>query len=76
MELSVAFGSVIRKLRLEKKLTQEQLAFESELRRTFISSIELGQKEASLNTAFKLSKALGIAMCELIRLVEIDLSKK
>jgi len=75
MELSEAFGVVIRRLRLEKELTQEQLAFESELRRTFISSIELGQKEASLVTAYKLAIALRMTFSELIHQVELEMKK-
>ena len=44
MEVSKAFGVALRKLRLSQGLTQEQLGFEADLRRTFISSLELGEK--------------------------------
>lgn len=72
MEIAVAFGLVIRRLRIARDLTQEQLGFESGLRRTFISSLELGQKEPSLTTIAKLSNAFEINMSELISLVELE----
>ena len=77
MELSKAFGIALRKLRISKGLTQEQLGFESELRRTFISS-ELGEKKPSLTTIYQLAEALDIPMSKLMKYVEkeIDISKK
>ncbi len=70
MNTSVSFGKVIRKLRLEQGLSQEQLGFEAELRRTYISILELGQQQPSLTTIFKLAKALNISASSLIRYVE------
>lgn len=75
MEVSAAFGVVIRRLRIAKGLTQEQLGFEAGLRRTFVSSLELGQKESSLTTIFKLSSALKFDVAELLRLVEKELAQ-
>lgn len=54
-------------------MTQEQLGFESDLRRTFISVLELGQQQPSLSTVFKLAAALRISASELISQVERDL---
>jgi transcriptional regulator with XRE-family HTH domain len=78
MDLSKAFGIAVRKLRLSKGLTQEQLGFEADLRRTFISSLELGEKKPSLTTIYQLAKALDIPMSKLMKYVEkeIDISKK
>ena len=77
MDLSKAFGIALRKLRISKGLTQEQLGFESELRRTFISSLELGEKKPSLTTIYQLAEALDIPMSKLMKYVEkeIDISK-
>ena len=55
MDLAVAFGKVIRELRLAAGLTQEQLGLESDLRRTFVSLLELGQQQPSLTTLFKIT---------------------
>lgn len=69
-EKSESFGIVLRELREAAGLTQEQLGFESDLRRTFISVLELGQQQPSLKTVFKLSSALGITASDMVRRVE------
>lgn len=74
MEPAVAFGKVLRRLRLEVGLTQEQLGFEAELRRTYVSILELGQQQPSLSSILKLAKALGCSAQELIAAVEAELS--
>lgn len=73
MEIASAFGGVIRELRSEAGLTQEQLGFEADLRRTFISVLELGQQQPTLTTIFKLAKALKVPASKIIGLVEIAL---
>lgn len=70
MDLAEAFGGVMRELRLESGLTQEQLGFEAGLRRTFISVLELGQQQPTLTTIFKLAPALGLTPAALIGLVD------
>jgi transcriptional regulator with XRE-family HTH domain len=74
-DLDKAFGIALRKLRLAKKLTQEQLGFEAGLRRTFISSLELGEKNPSLDTIFKLSFALSVPMSKLLKVVEKNINQ-
>lgn len=73
MGIASAFGGVIRDLRNEAGLTQEQLGFEADLRRTFISTLELGQQQPTLMTIFKLAKALKVPASKIIGLVEISL---
>ena len=75
MEASKAFGLAVRKLRIEKGLTQEELGFESGLTRAYISSIELDQKLPSIATIAKLAKAFSISMAELMELTENELPK-
>ncbi len=76
MDVSVAFGKTLRRLRVTKNLTQEQLGLEAGLRRTFISSLELGQKEPSITTIQKLAVVLEISMSKLLQQVEKDLKQK
>ena len=73
MDTAVAFGNVLRRLRIEAGLTQEQLGFEADLRRTYISILELGQQQPSLSTILKIALALKISAQELVGLVEIEL---
>lgn len=75
MEIVAEFGKIIRKLRIEAGLTQEELGFEADLRRTFISTIELGQQQPTLLTIFKLSRALNVRASEMIAMVESNLDK-
>ncbi len=72
MEPAVAFGRALRRLRQERGLTQEQLGFEADLRRTFISVLELGQQQPTLTTITKLAKVFNIRPSELLREAEKD----
>jgi transcriptional regulator with XRE-family HTH domain len=76
MEIVAEFGKIIRKLRIEAGLTQEALGFEADLRRTFISTIELGQQQPTLVTIFKLSRALNVPASKIIELVEAEFNQK
>ena len=73
MEPAVAFGMVLRRLRQEASLTQEELGFEADLRRTYVSVLELGQQQPSLTTILKLSKALNLTASEIMAMVEAEL---
>jgi len=70
MDVAIAFGKVIRKLRVDAGLTQEQLGFESDLRRTFISILELGQQQPTLTTIIKLAKPLNTSAAAIVETVE------
>ena len=58
MDAAIAFGIVMRRLRIKAELTQEQLGFEADLRRTYVSILELGQQQPSLTTILKIAEAL------------------
>ena len=64
------FGAVLRKKRLGKKLTQEALSIDSGLSRAYISELEMGHKDPSLYTIFKLASALKIKPSSIIDEVE------
>ncbi len=74
MDAALAFGKVLRRMRLEKGLTQEELGLDADLRRTYISILELGNQQPSLTTIFKLSKSLKSTASELMYLVEIEIN--
>ena len=75
-DITTAFGKTLRRLRIAKKLTQEELGLEAGLRRTFISSLELGQKQPSLETIQKLAAVLDLSLSKLFQQVEKDLNQK
>ena len=55
-----AFGQALKKIRVRKKLTQESLSLQADLARVYISELEYGKKTPSIETLFKISKALNI----------------
>ena len=64
------FGAVLRKKRFFKKFTQEALSIESGLSRAYISELEMGHKDPSLYTIFKLASALKIKPSSIVDEVE------
>ncbi|MCP3764089.1 helix-turn-helix domain-containing protein [Domibacillus sp. A3M-37] len=60
MKIEEAFGLVLRKYRKEAKITQEKLAFETKLDRTFISLLERGKRRPTLTTFFIIAKHLKV----------------
>jgi transcriptional regulator with XRE-family HTH domain len=74
VDVSVAFGRVVRRLRLKAGLSQEQLGYEAELRRTFVSVLELGQQQPTLTTVLKLARALRLSARDLVGLVEAEMA--
>jgi transcriptional regulator with XRE-family HTH domain len=72
MSPAESFGLVLRQLRMEAKLSQENFAFEAELERNFISLLERTRQTPSLNTVFKIAKAFGMKPSALIALVEAN----
>ncbi|WP_088893811.1 helix-turn-helix domain-containing protein [Leptolyngbya ohadii] len=70
------FGRAIRRRRRELDLSQEELAERAELNRTYLSDIERGEVNPSLEIIDKLANALGISVSGLFADYEIDLTQK
>lgn len=68
--IRVRFGQAVRKRRHELSLSQEDLANLSELHRTYISGVERGLRNISLENIEKLSAALDLSLSELMHEVE------
>jgi transcriptional regulator with XRE-family HTH domain len=66
---------VLRRIRKEAGLTQEQLGFEAELERNFISMLELGQGQPTLTTIYRLSSPLNATAPAIIAQVDVELAK-
>lgn len=49
MDIKVKFGKNLKQLRLEKGISQEKLAFLADLDRTYIPSIEKGERKVFIN---------------------------
>ena len=66
MDLCKAVGQNIRKHRIDKGLSQEELAFESGLHRTYISSLERGKRNATIIVVGQIADALKIKPSQLL----------
>ena len=69
-EIRVAYGKAVRTIRQNKKMSQEELADLCGLHRTYISDIELGKRNESLENIDKISHALQVKKSELF--VEVE----
>lgn len=60
------FGKTVRGQREQRRWSQEQLADEAGLNRSYVGEIERGASTASLLTIIKLAQAFGVAPGELL----------
>jgi len=65
MNIKEKFGNQVRKFRLENGMSQEKLAFEADLDRTYIPSIEKGERNVSITVIEKIAKALKVKISDL-----------
>lgn len=61
----IVIGENIRKYRLEKGWSQEDLAFECELHRTYIGAVERGEKNITILNLIKIKEKLGVDIGDL-----------
>ena len=64
--LSRLIGANIRKYRIQKDVSQEHLALESGIHPAYISKLKRGEKCPTIDTLYRLAKALGIPVYKLI----------
>jgi transcriptional regulator with XRE-family HTH domain len=68
MDLRDVFAANLRRIRHSKGMSQDDLAYEAEISRSYLSQIEKGVFYASLKIVGKLASALGVEPAELLRL--------
>ena len=61
------FGHNVRRIRTEAGLSQEELAYRAKLHRTYISSIERGQRNVSVENIFAIADALKVPPGDLLK---------
>jgi len=64
MDIKKNFGKRLRELRKAKGLSQESFAFECELDRTYIATIEQGKRNVSIVNIEKIAKAFDMSVAE------------
>jgi transcriptional regulator with XRE-family HTH domain len=68
MDLRDVFATNLRRLRNARGLSQDDLAYEAEVSRSYLSQLEKGAYYASLKIIGRLADALQIEPAELLRL--------
>jgi len=72
MDIKKKFGKQVKKFRLEKGLSQEALANQADLDRTYIPSIEKGDRNVSITVIEKIAQALKVKIVELLDEIDED----
>jgi transcriptional regulator with XRE-family HTH domain len=65
--ISQVFGEVLRRYRSDRGITQEELAFQAGVDRTFIYRMERGIRQPTITTLLGMSRALGVSAVDLVR---------
>jgi transcriptional regulator with XRE-family HTH domain len=60
-------GKNVRRIRQQKGLTQEQLAFEAEIDLTYVGGIERGKRNPSLLVMARIANALSVPLTKLLQ---------
>ena len=65
MNVQLRFGEAVRRYRQMKEISQDEFAEMCGLHRTYISDIELGKRNVSLENIEKIANALNISISQL-----------
>ena len=66
MSISRDFGRNVRRAREARNLSQEQLADLASIHRTYLSGVETGTRNPTLEIVERLARALGVGASELL----------
>lgn len=69
-EITIALGKRIRMLRRARGWTQEQLAEYADLHVSYIVLLEKGANRATIDTLYKLARAFGVSLAELVQALD------
>ncbi len=67
MTIQEKFGRNVSRKRKRNKISQEEFARLSGVERSYISSIERGNRNVSISVAYKISQALEVSIDDLIQ---------
>ena len=70
MKIAIIFGRILQEARLDKGFSQEKLADLSGLDRSYISMLERGLRQPTINSLFSISKILEVKPSAIIKMVE------
>lgn len=64
MDIKLKVGQRIRELRKELELSQEALAYKAEVDRTYVTDVENGRRNVSVEILERLIKALEVSIAD------------
>lgn len=67
MDVKSKVGKRIREIREKVKMSQKDLAYSSDLDRSYIASVENGQRNISIVNIEKIANTLGVSLSELFK---------
>lgn len=70
-KIAAVFGQALRQQRVKCGYSQEELAFRCGLDRTYVSGVERGVRNPTLQSAGRLALALGVPLSTLIQQAEL-----
>ncbi|MCM1330771.1 MAG: helix-turn-helix domain-containing protein [Ruminococcus sp.] len=65
-KIAYTVGARIRDFRIQKKMSQEALALDSDIHPAYLSQLERGEKCPTIETIYKICMGLKISMSELL----------
>jgi transcriptional regulator with XRE-family HTH domain len=68
--LQISFGLAVRRLRRERKISQEKLSQLAGINRTYMGDVERGERNLSLQNMVKIAAALGVEPSKLLTTME------
>ncbi|WP_145670108.1 helix-turn-helix domain-containing protein [Bradyrhizobium stylosanthis] len=66
MDMRRLVGQNVKRIRLEKKLTQEQFSNISGFSQQYLSGLESGHRNPTVVTLYEIAKALGVSHLDLL----------
>lgn len=69
-ELAKRFGELVRRLRQERGFSQEEFSFRVGLHQTYVSSIERGERNVTIQTAQRIARALDTSLAGMFEELE------
>lgn len=73
VEMNRLIGSCLQKLRAEKAMTQIEVADRLGKPQSYVSKIEIGERNLYLSELFSYANALGMSACELVSILEDEM---
>ncbi|MDR0770273.1 MAG: helix-turn-helix domain-containing protein [Burkholderiales bacterium] len=69
-DIGKIFGKVLQQHRSQRDISQEELAFQAGVDRTFISRLERGIRQPTITTLISIGQALGVSAATLVQEAE------